>query len=118
MYAVPMSFHYVFRDGEPKAAAGSIPAASFLGTVKTFKNPQQVFFRNADAVITQFYQDITAIGIIHAGHDGAAILPVLDGIVNQVGEYLPDLFLVGKNRQRLFTSFFYGKADVLLLCIE
>lgn len=52
MYRLSMRFDDMFADGETEAAAGDVDAATLFGTVETLEYTGEVFFADADTIIT------------------------------------------------------------------
>ena len=98
-------------DGKSQSAALYITAAAFLGAEKAFKNPVQVLFRDAHAIVAELHQDMFAIGIVDTGHRAAIGLAIFNGVINQVQHHLPDLVFVGKYHKGLLAAFFKGKGN-------
>ena len=55
MYGLPVGFDNVFANREAQAAAANFPGPCQVGPVKPFKYPEDVFFRYAVAVVTDFH---------------------------------------------------------------
>ena len=77
-----------------------------------------MLFFNTDAVIADLDQHILFIDLIDAGDNTATGLAILRGILHQVDEHHPDLFLVRKNCNRRFAAFFDGSADIFIMCLD
>ncbi len=93
-----MGFNDVFADGQSKPGAASIATAATIGSVKTLKNAGKMFFRDTNTIIAELDQYMPSIGFVHTGYNTAILFPVFRGIFQQVVDHLPDLFLVGENR--------------------
>ena len=78
MDRLSMRFNNVFADSETEATAGNVDAAAFFGAVKTFKDPDHIFFTDADAVIADFDKDMFVVGLVHAGRNVAVLFAVFD----------------------------------------
>ena len=68
MNGMTMGFYNVFTDGQAKATSTYFSSTSFACPEKTFKYPVKIFFCNAHTVITDLYQNIPVICIIHTGN--------------------------------------------------
>lgn len=77
-----MGFDDMFADGETEAAAGDIDAAAFFGAVEALEYAGEVFFADADAIVTDLDQDMFVVGLVHAGRDTAIAFAVLDGVLH------------------------------------
>jgi hypothetical protein len=56
MHGLAMGLDNMFADGQSEPGSANIAAAAAVGAVKTFKYAGEVFFGNADAIITELYQ--------------------------------------------------------------
>ena len=82
-----------------------LPETSLPRPSAVRKKRSKILFADAHTVVTDLDKDVFVIGIVHAGYYCATALAVFDGVVDKVIQYLPDLFLVGKNGEWLLTTF-------------
>ena len=55
VYSLPVCFNNMLTDSKAKSAAGIVNIPPLVCTVKPFKHPWKVFFRNANAIIANLY---------------------------------------------------------------
>ena len=53
--------HDVLHDCKPQSRAARIAGARFIHAVKTFRQPRNVFLRNADAVVANLYPEFVSL---------------------------------------------------------
>ena len=102
----------------PKAGTTLVAASGGICAVKSFENSLQVFFFNANTIVGDFHQHMFAICIINTGCNAAILFSVFGSILNQVEQYHPDLFFIGKNQDRIFATFFNAGAHIFILHID
>ena len=105
--------HDVFGDGEAEAGAAGFAGASFVDAIEALEETRKVLRGNAGAEIphTEFDRARNRAG---SEDDASAGSTVLQGIVDQVGEYLMDGFAVGENGREIFRQWVgAGKAPAL-----
>src|SRR5678816_158895 len=68
-----------------------------------------------NSVIAYLYQYMFLVSNVHTRGNSAAILAILDGILNKVQNHLSYFLLISKNSQRRFTTFFNTVSNIFLL---
>ena len=72
--------HDVLHDCKPQSRAARIAGARFIHAVKTFRQPRNVFLRNADAVVANLYFGAASSRFPALGMN----VPALGGITQRV----------------------------------
>src|SRR4029079_3643918 len=84
----------VLGDGEPEAGASAIARASFVDAIEAFEETTEVLGGDARAKIANVELH-SVIDIARAEFDPLALIGVLAGIVNEVGEDLENRVAIG-----------------------
>lgn len=112
-----VGFHDVLHDGQPQAGASTVARAAFIHAVEAIEEVGQVLFGDADAIVGYFYEDVF-VHIVETYFGVAAGIAVVDGIVEQIGEYLPDAFSVSSDFKALAGTFFVEQFDLAFAALH
>ena len=74
-----------------------------------------LFFGNAHAFVTYFYQHALTVYIVKTGFYGTVSVAVFDGVVYQVAEYPSYFFFICFYHERELASFFNDAAYIFFL---
>src|SRR5882724_3511806 len=113
MDRLSMRFDNMFTDSQPQTGSAFVAASGCIGPVKSFEYSLKVFFFNANTIVSDFDQHMFFIRFINTRNNTSARLSIFAGIFHEVDENHPDFFLVSKNIDRRFATFFYCCPDTL-----
>src|SRR6266852_8580071 len=89
MYASVQRVHQVLHNRQPQAGPPQFSGAGLVDTIKTFEDPREILFGDADACVLNFQADLAVLrSPTHA--DPPPWECVFHGVVDQVIENLMD----------------------------
>ncbi len=89
----------VFHDGKPKPGSPSFARPGGVHPVKSFRQTMQVFAGNPFAIILNRDPQRVAVNRRLDLH-GAAMPPILDGVLHQIAQNLGDLVRIAIDRRQ------------------